>query len=604
MSNSQSSFKGYLKSIRVALGYSFSIAPIESTFMFIFDTIYAALPYATAWFLGHLVNTLIIAVQNPEQVNTWGVVIIFIAYAVMSSLPNLLGSIDTYITRSWRFKLEETLEIFVLRKRIEVDIAHYEDPKFQDLTQRAFQRSHWPLLELAEIQFKTIQGILGIIIGSILATAFSWQIYLILLASSIPKFVVEYKYGFRIWSIWMKQSPEQRRFIDLRKYFINRLNIVETKLMQTGEYLLSWAKNIIVNFNRKQLQTEKSRTFHFIGSEFLALVGFITAAYLILQEVLGGAILVGSMVYLLSTLSNVRHSFANTLAEIARQNERHLIVKDMIAFFETKPIIPRAKNPKKLELNSPPEIIFENVSFKYPTSEDLSLKNINLKIKPGQKIGLVGNNGAGKTTFIKLLCRIYDPTEGRIIINGLDLKDLDFEEWWSYLGIMLQDYSTYDFVTKDAIAIGRTNKELDMDEVKQAAKVSQSDEFIERWEKKYDNPIGVEFGGVEPSKGQRQKLAIAKTIYRNPFVIVLDEPTASVDAESEAKIFDSLENLPTSMSAILISHDFSTIKDCDHIFVFDRGELKEEGTHDELLSKNDSLYKKLWELQAGGFLPE
>jgi len=273
-------------------------------------------------------------------------------------------------------------------------------------------------------------------------------------------------------------------------------------------------------------------------------------------------------------------------------------------FINTKPTVIESKNPTPLKLTSAPEIIFEDVGFQYPGGDTWSLRHLNMTFVPGQKIGLVGNNGAGKTTLVKLLCRIYDPTEGRILVNGVDLRDIATAEWWSYLGIMFQDYASYDFVTKDAIAIGRPDAQTNLTHVKEAAEISQAHTFIEEWPNSYNQQLGVEFGGKEPSKGQRQKLSIAKIIYRNAFVMILDEPTASVDAESEAKIFDSLENLSKDTTAILISHDFSTILQCNHIFVLEHGKLIEEGSHKELMKKKGKekgVYAELYNLQASRF---
>lgn len=312
--------------------------------------------------------------------------------------------------------------------------------------------------------------------------------------------------------------------------------------------------------------------------------------------------MIGSMIYILRTLDNISSYFVDFISNLSQSLERNMIVGDLLEVFNTKPFIKRSENPVDLDLKNPPDIVFENVSFKYPNqkNEKFILKNLNLTLKGGFKIGLVGNNGAGKTTLTKLLCRTYDPTEGRILINGIDLKDIDLDKWWSYLSVMLQDYSSYDFEVRQAIAVGRANIPIDDDLVIKSAKISQASEFIEKWDNQYKSQIGVEFKGVEPSKGQRQKLAIAKTLYRNGFVMILDEPTASVDAQSEAKIFQSLNDLPNNQTSILISHDFSMIKECDHIIVLEDGKLKEEGTHNDLM-KNKSLYHELFTIQAQGF---
>jgi ATP-binding cassette subfamily B protein len=308
------------------------------------------------------------------------------------------------------------------------------------------------------------------------------------------------------------------------------------------------------------------------------------------------------MIYILRTLDSTSSFFVSFIDELSFALEDSMTVGDLLKFFNTKPFIKKAENPVDLDLTSPPDIVFENVSFKYPNqkNEKYVLRNLNLTFKGGFKIGLVGNNGAGKTTLVKLLCRIYDPTEGRILINGVDLKDVDFEKWWGYISVMLQDYASYDFTVKQAIAIGRAEKDIDEDLVIKSAEISQASEFIEKWENKYDHQIGVEFKGVEPSKGQRQKLAIAKTLYRNAFVMILDEPTASVDAESESKIFKSLSELPNNQTSILISHDFSMIKECDHIIALKEGMLFEEGKHKDLMKKK-GLYEELFKIQADGF---
>jgi len=376
--------------------------------------------------------------------------------------------------------------------------------------------------------------------------------------------------------------------------------LIETKLLQASEKLITWMRGILSDFSQKQLALEKKRVWTSSLADMVALLGFTAGLVLIVKGVVSGVTQVGTLVYMMSTLSSVRNSIAQLLERVSGQYENHLIVQDIIKFIDTKPVIIESQNPTKLSLQTAPEIVFENVSFKYQDSEKFSLQNVSLTFKAGDNIGLVGNNGAGKTTLVKLLCKIYNPTEGRILVNGVDLKDIETKEWWSYLAVMLQEYATYDFIVKDAIAIGKPNASTNMTKVIEAGKTSRSHDFIMEWDDKYDEQIGVEFKGKEPSKGQRQKLSIAKNLYREGLVMVLDEPTASVDADSESKIFDSIENLPTDRTAILISHDFSTISFCNKIFVLSEGELIEEGTHEELIKKKGT-YAKLYDLQAKRF---
>lgn len=597
------SFKGYIKNSRESFWYFWIVAKKDISIMIFFTLIRSSFPYLSAYYLGLLINEVTLYVTSHKSFSfDSGLFYIFVVYSILNSLPALVSNIVNYYNKRARYKFSSFMEIEVLKQRERIDIASYEDSDFQDLYQRAFRQSFWPILDFWQLNFGVIKTALFFIVGSVLATIFNPWIYLIIIVSSIPSFIVQYKYGKSLYSIWAKDSPEQRRFSNIRMHFVSRHNLIETKLLQSGSKLLSWCKDILENFNKKQISVERSKTLYQVLSEIIYLLGFSFSFYLIFKDVLSGAIMVGSMIYILRTLDNIGSYFVDFISQFSAALEKSMIVGDLLNFFSTKPFIKKAENPVDIYLTSPPDIVFENVSFKYPNqkTEKYVLRNLNLTFKGGFKIGLVGNNGAGKTTLVKLLCRIYDPTEGRILINGVDLKEINLEKWWGYMSVMLQDYASYDFTVKQAIAIGRVEKDIDDDLVIKSSQISQASEFIEKWENKYDHQIGVEFKGVEPSKGQRQKLAIAKILYRNAFVMILDEPTASVDAESESKIFKSLSRLPNNQTSILVSHDFSMIKECDHIIVLKEGVLFEEGKHKDLMNKK-GLYEELFKIQADGF---
>ncbi len=559
--------------------------------------IIGALPYGSSYVLGRLINVIIVSIKSGSYESMYYLLIL---YAIFNALPPILGNIRVYIARHWQLRLSREIELSVLKRREKIDIATHEDPQFQDLIQRAFRNGYFPVFQLAGGQLDILQSITSIIVGTVLAIHFNLTVYLVVVISAVPGFLVDIKYASRSWAIWRQNSPEQRRYNDLRQHIQSKIFLIETKLLQSGKKILDWIAKILIDFEKIQLNTEKSRLWQTSLGDLTAFLGFAGGLFLIARHVTSGEIQVGSLVYMFSTLSNVRSSIGSFLTNISSQFENHLIVKDIKEIMDTKPVIIESENPQPLGLSTAPEIVFENVSFKYPHADSWSLRNIDLTLRAGDNIGLVGNNGAGKTTLVKLLCRIYDPTEGRILVNGVDLKDVKTAEWWSYLAVMFQDYASYDFLAKDAIAIGRPDKSTNLTKVIEAAHTSQAHTFIEEWKDKYDQQLGVEFGGKEPSKGQRQKLSIAKILYRNGFVMVLDEPTASVDAESEAKIFDSIENLSKETTALLISHDFSTISECDKIFVLDKGKLIEEGSHNELM-KMKGLYAELYNLQAKRF---
>ncbi|MBL3659040.1 ABC transporter ATP-binding protein [Fulvivirga sediminis] len=587
----------YLKSSVAVLKYSFRFAKNESIAFILILAVTAVLPYLNFYFLGSLINKLIVAVN--EKLQSHDFLIALFVYALIIAAPRLISAIKIYINKIWNTKLSIKYEVLILQKRLDLDVEKYEDSNFQDLMKRAFRNNFWPLLELSEGQFQMIKNIIAFLLGSILAIKFGALIYCILIITSIPSFITEFKYGKSVWTIWARDTPNQRRMVNLKRYFEYKSNIIETKLLQSGNWLLKWIYGILEQFREQNIRLEKRKLFFIMISELVSLTGFILAAFLFVKGVVESSGPIGNVIFVFGILTTVRYAISEMLVNLAKQYEKHLVVEDILKILNTKSRYDQ-QGAIKLDLSSPPTIEFVNVSFKYPFSDQWGLKEVNLKIAPGERVALVGENGSGKSTFVKLVCRIYDPTEGKILVNGFDLKDIDLNEWWSYLGVMMQDYANYNFKVKDTIAIGRIEAKEDMNAIINAASISNSDSFIERWEQKYLHEVGVEFDGVEPSKGQRQKLSLAKIIYRKAYLTILDEPCASIDTLSEIKIFDSLKDLRQESSLILISHNLSAINWCDNIYVFSKGYIIERGSHRELMIQ-DSVYAKIFKFQAERF---
>ncbi len=307
------------------------------------------------------------------------------------------------------------------------------------------------------------------------------------------------------------------------------------------------------------------------------------------------------MLFLIASITQLQSSLIRFMDRIARLDEYSLYTSDIFHVLETKTVLARSAKPLILDPDLTPEITFENVSFFYPQSDALALENVSLTIRKGEKFALVGENGAGKTTFVKLLCRIYDPSSGRILVDGTDLREIDLDSWYRILGILLQEYAPYKFTVKEVIALGRSDDELDMDRIETAAIASESDSFIRDWADRYDQQLGIEFDkGLDPSKGQQQRLAIARLLHREAGILILDEPTASIDAEAEKKIFEQIEKSAQHQTVILISHKFSTVKGADRICVFRYKSVHELGSHDELMKINGT-YARLFNDQAEGY---
>lgn len=566
-------------------------------FMLVSTISIGILPVFASQALGTLIDTIIEAVKLGS-INT--VYSALFWFAIFTTLPSLIRVLYRFLDRHLFLRLQDFLDIVMLKKRGSFDISQYEDTAFQDKLQRAFNNGNYPIIAIADGQLRNLEIIAGIIVSSIATIAIDWRVFLIVLVTSIPEFWVEIKYGSKLWSINMKNSYEQRRYQDLRRFFTSRTSVIDGKLSQVGEKFLKEIKKILSGFTDQQLSNESWQSSAKFFTSLFSMIGLFIGTTLIVQESIAGAVAIGTVVFMFQTLSRINGWASSMLSNTARLLERNLYVTDIFSILDEKNTLVQPEEPKELQLTDAPTIVFEDVSFAYPSQpEKMILKNINLTIKPGDKLGLVGNNGSGKSTLVRLLLRIHDPVSGRITVNGIDLRDIHTDDWWKYLGVLLQDFTTYNFTVKESIAVGE-QKEIDSTKVEKVAAQSTSIGFIEDLKDTYDHMIGVEFGGIEPSKGQRQKLAIARALYKGTRLLVLDEPTASIDAESTSVIFRELENLNKETSAVLISHNFATIKKADMIIVLKDGEIIEQGTHEKLINLKGN-YAEAYQKQKDEF---
>lgn len=543
---------------------------------------------------GFLINEI---VDYPSK----QLIIAILAFIGVMLFAPLVRIITGYIEKIFDFFLSEKFETMIVAKSKDIDVASLENPAHNDLFQRVRESGYWRIQNFASRQFFIFQNILEAVIAAAILIFADWQIALIIIISAVPELIVEGRYGHWVWGIWSGRAEIRRRYWNIRRHFENIPSLTEIRISSSAQYFLEIIKELFQSFQNEEKKAARrhltAKLISFVVSNGIAIFAFMWFILLAVK----GEILIGTFTFFLSSIGNFRQALSGLFLNLGHQYQDNFFVTDVFKFLDLKPAITSPKQSIKLPGDTTPEIVFKNVTFRYPNTEHDALKNFSLTISPGEKLALVGANGAGKTTFVKLLARFYDPQEGEILINGHNIKNIDLESWYYQIGALFQDYSNYHLLVKDAIAIGRVGSETAIEKVKAAAEASEADVFIEEWEKQYEQHLGKQFeGGVEPSVGQWQKLALARTFYRDPRILILDEPTSAIDAEAEAKIFEKLEKLPKDRTVILISHRFSTVRQANRIGVIEDGRLSELDTHEELLKKNGT-YARLFKLQAKGY---
>lgn len=517
-------------------------------------------------------------------------------------IPAVLQNLDAKLTDELNVKIATHVSLLMMDSFSLLDIGTLESSEFQTKQERT---QKWGMNSINNVIWYSrgiIKGIAGFITSGILLFFISPYLVLLAILGSLPYYFVEKKYGREMYNLYWINTDDVRIESDRRSYFRDIKKMVEATLFNLRGYFRKQVKELTEAYDQKVIKVKSRESYATFGADFLQTICLIIAVGLVTFETLNGNLLVGSLLLAFTVYRSFVATSQGFFQDFSRLQDQARFAQRWYDLFDIKPRIVNKENALQPFFEKPPKIEFKNVSFKYPGSEKFVLQNISLVLQAGEKLAVVGENGAGKTTLIKLLCRIYDPTKGEIFINDINLKDINLDVWRNYLGILLQDFTNYQMTVREAIAIARSEKPIDDEKVKKAAKLSGADEFIQELPKKYDQLLWKGFkDGVELSKGQFQRMAVARIFYRDALISVLDEPTSAIDAVAEEKIFEVLEEKMEGKTVVLISHRFSTVKNADKIAVVEHGEIKELGSHKELMAKN-GRYAELYTMQAKRYL--
>lgn len=561
------------------------------------------LPQLEAFISGRLIDYVVnnIKVQNGVYDSTVIhklvpsvalAIIIFFSMRAIYDIQSYLSQCFNLYSQNYRDNLQfETL----LRLPPHV----YEDSKFIAL-KKIIDYNLWKLGNLIYWPISIFGAVFAnlFVIGVFIAYS-PWILVTAILSLILPSYA-RLKFGKRVWGIW--DSLSDRKVI----YSIYRGPLfkddpdkfTETKVFGYGQYLLQKFLNINKDFFEGLVKNEKSRLrFMFFSRAteyFFVGVGYLVIFSLVVQ----GKISIGSLYFLITMYSTLRSSTSYTLDQITSVMTDAPFLNSLYEFLTYAPAYKVQDGEKLLPIEAP-SIEFKDVWFKYPGTETWVLKGVSFNINAKSDIAFVGKNGAGKSTLIKLILRVYDATKGEILINGINIKELSISDYYKQIGILAQDFHKFRFSAKENISVGDITKDAFLEDIIESAKKAEADEFINKYANKYDTYLTRELaGGVNPSGGQLQRIAIARVFYRNPKLIILDEPTSAIDSLAEEQIFDNIKKEAHDKTVIIISHRFATVKKAEYIFVLDEGIIKESGTHDQLCS-NDGLYSRMFAAQQG-----
>ncbi len=525
---------------------------------------------------------------------------LLILILVLTVLADTLGRFISFLDNSLSDLFSYYTSIKIMTHAATFDLEQFEDAAFYDKLERARTQTYGRSILLSQV-LGQVQDLISMIFLAAGLFVFNPWLILILFVSVIPSFLGEYYFNGKHYSLIRSQTEGNREMTYIRYVGASYETAKEVKIFDLSEFLINHFRKLSTKFYRDNKHLGLMKALGGSGLEVFSAIGYFITIVIIIRSVQSGNVTIGGLTFLIGSFQQMKSLFAGFMATFTVVSQGVTQLKDFFDFFEIKPKIKISSNALAFPNPVKHGFTFENVGFKYEHSERWANRHLNFQIYVGEKVALVGENGAGKTTLVKLLTRLYDPTEGRILLDGIDLKEYNLVELRQQIGIIFQDFYHYQMTSSVNIAVGNIAEKENLELIKDAAQKSLAHTVIESFPKKYDQVLGKYFAnGVELSGGEWQKVALARAYMRDAQLIILDEPTAALDAKSEYRVFQQFSELTKGKSAVLISHRFSTVRMVDRILVLDKGELIETGSHEELLELG-GRYAELFELQALGY---
>ena len=481
-----------------------------------------------------------------------------------------------------------------------LDLDQFENSTFYDKLERARQQTVGRTILLSQVLGQVQDFITMGFFAAGLIVFNPWLILLLFIAV-IPAFLGESYFNNRTYSLSRRQTPERRELDYIRFIGASDETAKEVKIFDLSGFLIERFRQLSLKFYKDNKLISVKRSIWGTALSLLGTAAYYGAYVFIISSALSGQLSIGDLIFMAGSFRQLRALMEGILSRFTAVSQGAIYLKDFFDFFKIQPAIRLSPNARPFPNPIKMGFVFEDVGFKYAHSERWANRHLNFTLNAGEKLALVGENGAGKTTLVKLLARLYDPSEGRILLDGYDLKEYDLAALRKQVGVIFQDYLRYQMTVAQNIAVGNIARKEDRELIVDAAKQSMADILVQRLPEKYDQALGKRFNqGVELSGGEWQKIALARAYMKDAQLFILDEPTAALDARAEYEVFQRFADLTKGKTAVLISHRFSTVRMANRILVLDKGMLLEEGSHEALLAKN-GRYAELFNLQAKGY---
>lgn len=587
-----------LSNFRQALRFVWESSPRWTLANIFFLLIQGLLPLVTLYLIKLLVDEVSVGLRQPDSdVALDGVVYLMMWMGGVALLSAVCSTLAGLVTRGQGQIVTDHMHAILHKKSVEVDLEYYENSRYYDTLHRAQQEApHRPTAILNSLLQVGQNGVSLVAMAGLLWW-FHWAVLPVLLLAAFPELLVRLRYANKFFAWQRERTPNERKAWYLNWMLTRDTHAKEVRLFDLGPRFRQWFSDIRGTLRHERLDLEKRQALGILGAQAVATLGVFGVYFFVAYRTVHGFLTLGDLVMYFQAIQRGAGFLQGFGTSLSRLYESNLFLSNLEEFLQVKsrivvPAVPRSV-PRPLETG----LVFDHVTFRYPEEERVAINDMSLVVRPGEHVALVGANGAGKTTLVKLLCRLYDPTFGRITLDGVDVRECAVSDLRKEVSVIFQDFAKYFMTARENIGLGVATPH-DLATVIAAAQQSGADEVISRLPQGYDSMLGKWFeGGKELSIGEWQKVALARAFLRDSQILILDEPTSAMDAKAEADLFERFHELTRGRMAILISHRLSTVKMADRIYVIDQGRIVECGTHEELVLQNGT-YADLFETQA------